>query len=106
MPSIFNIATDSRTINIIMGLTGLLRQTFTPYDLWPVSHDDHVVGGSPEGVYDGGVAADHHDAGDEEGDHQLVPGEVDPDSGPPHITATDPSSILLTHPIFSSVSLQ
>ena len=37
-------------------------------------------------MYDGGVAADHDDAGDEEGDHQLVPGEVDPDSGPPHIT--------------------
>ena len=50
----------------------------TLYDLWPVSHDDHVVGGPPEGVYDGGVAAHHDDAGDEEGDHQLVPGEVDP----------------------------
>ena len=42
-------------------------------------------------MYDGGVAADHDDAGDDEGDHQLVPGEVDPDSGPPHITATDQS---------------
>ena len=42
-------------------------------------------------MYDGGVAAHHDDAGDEEGDHQLVPGEVDPDSGPPHLTATDPS---------------
>ena len=44
----------------------------------PVSHDDHVVGGSPEGVDHGGVAGDHHDAGDDEGHDQLVPGEVDP----------------------------
>ena len=36
-------------------------------------------------MYDGGVAADHHDAGDEEGDHQLVPGEVDPDSAVDHL---------------------
>lgn len=44
----------------------------------PVGHDDHVVGGSPEGVDHGGVAGDHHDAGDDEGDDQLVPSEVDP----------------------------
>ena len=106
MPSIFNIATDSRTKNIIIGLTGLLCQTFTPQDLWPVSHDDHVVGGPPEGVYDGGVAADHDDAGDEEGDHQLVPGEVDPTVDHLISPLLIHQSLLLTHPIFSSVSLQ
>ena len=47
-------------------------------------------------MYDGGVAADHHNAGDEEGDHQLVPGEVDPDSGSPHLI-----SLQLIHPSHS-----
>ena len=43
----------------------------------PVSHNYHVVGGPPQGVDDTGVAGDHDDAGKDEGDDDLVPGEVD-----------------------------
>ena len=43
----------------------------------PVCHDHHVVGGPPQGVDDTGVAGDHDDAGQDEGDDNLVPGEVD-----------------------------
>ena len=42
----------------------------------PVCHNDHVVGGSPEGVDDGGVASDHDDARDDKGHDELIPGEV------------------------------
>ena len=43
----------------------------------PVSHYYHVVGGPPQRVDDTGVAGDHDDAGEDEGDDDLVPGEVD-----------------------------
>ena len=43
----------------------------------PVCHYDHVVCSSSEGVDDHGVAGDHDNAGDDEGDDQLVPGEID-----------------------------
>ena len=43
----------------------------------PVSHHHHVVGGPPQRVDDTGVAGDHDDAGEDEGDDDLVPGEVD-----------------------------
>ena len=68
----------------------------------PVSHDDHVVGGSPEGVDHGGVAGDHHDAGDDEGHDQLVPGEVDP----AQVVRLLASYHSLSHPKLSSLSLQ
>ena len=70
----------------------------------PVSHDDHVVGGSPEGVDHGGVAGDHHDAGDDEGHDQLVPGEVHPaQENKWDVRAQGHSS---SHPKLSSLSLQ
>ena len=43
----------------------------------PVSHYHHVVCGSPQRLDDTGVAGDHDDAGKDEGDDDLVPGEVD-----------------------------
>ena len=43
----------------------------------PVSHYYHVVGRPPQRVDDTGVAGDHDDAGEDEGDDDLVPGEVD-----------------------------
>ena len=43
----------------------------------PVSHYYHVVGCPPQRVDDTGVAGDHDDAGQDEGDDDLVPGEVD-----------------------------
>ena len=43
----------------------------------PVCHYDHVVCCSSERVDDSGVAGDHDDTWDDEGDNQLVPGEVD-----------------------------
>ena len=52
----------------------------------PVGHDCHVLCGLPECLDDCGVADDHDDAGDQEGDHQLVEGEVDPDMGTFHHT--------------------
>ena len=46
-------------------------------DHQPVCHDHHVVSGPPQGVDDTGVAGDHDDAGQDEGDDDLVPGKVD-----------------------------
>ena len=62
-----------------------------PDSLLPVGHDNHVVGGSPEGVDHGGVTGDHHDAGYDEGDNQLVPGEVDPAHSVRHWALNIPS---------------
>ena len=45
----------------------------------PVSHDDHVVGCSPEWIDDSGVAADHDNTWYNERHCQLVPGKVDPE---------------------------
>ena len=47
----------------------------------PVSHYHHVVCGSPQRLDDAGVAGDHDDAGKDEGDDDLVPGEVDSSEG-------------------------
>ena len=70
----------------------------------PVSHYHHVVCGSPQRLDDTGVAGDHDDAGKDEGDDDLVPGEVDAEEKIGIKSGLVSRSE--SHPMISSVSLQ
>lgn len=57
-------------------------KTYRPFHVQreprPVGHDGHVLGGLPQGLDHEGVADNHEEGGDEEGEEELVHGEVDP----------------------------